>query len=521
MKRKIAVLTVLLLLMLAGCDQDVCAIETTAPVQTTATETTAPQSTGYQFPKGAVLDVYAGHASSLRDTLLNDFIEDATGLDIQWMTNPYDCGGCILPLMKEKIFPSLTFGTSRTSYNVLGRSGIVVNLWEYQEIMPNFFAHFNSPQYADYKAAYMLSEDELYSAPVFLNGDVQCCGWIYREDIFQALELEVPTDWDSFYACLQTLKAAYPDSYPFTMRNMTGNLGGLKELAQQFGVDYSGTEPVLDAAAGSYYDSGTTDAMRELLKKLDLLMDEGLMDARCLTYDTSMWQKKLASGDSFITHDKAYLLGQIESDGKKKDPAFSLNWFNNIPMVPSQLPYQPRTLGVMDYCWIVTAKCADVELALRYLDWMYSEEGAEILSWGVKGKSFGVDADGEKYFLDGYDRTFQARYQDSGWVDFDATLSAYDEKTKGMILGTMAAAAEGGFQSARKLIFSQEEQDVINNYKQQWVDTRCGWLTDFLAGRKDIRSDAQWREYKNAIANQHIEEIIAAYDSAYARDLKK
>lgn len=525
MKRRLlaGLLLLLSLTVFAGCEQKLMETtkhtETTKPIETTrpteTTQPTEPAPTAYQFPKGAQLDVFSGHASAMPDTMLNDFIEDATGLDILWLTAPdfYSSGA----LMADRVMPSLVFTTSRAGLNELGRYGVYVNLWDYQDIMPNFFAHFNSEAYADYKKAYMPSEDELYCAPVFVNGSVQHYGWIYREDIFRELNLAVPSDWDSFYAVLKALKAAYPDSYPFAMRNMTGNITGFTELAQQFGVDYRAEAPALDHAAGKYYDPYTTDAMREMLKKLALLIDEGLMDAACLSYDTAMWQRAIADGHAFVTHDKAFQLGNLEAAGKQVNPGFSMNWFNNIPMTVSDLPYAIRAVPVQNYCWYVTTTCANVELALRYLDWMYSEEGIRILSWGVKGKSYGENADGSKYFLENYDRTYQARYQESGYIDFTAILTAYDEKTKAMILDTMQAAAEGGFYAEPTLDFQREERDILNIYKQSWLEEKNTWLQGFLQGKYDINKDAVWQAFKDALAAQHFDEVIAVYDAAYAR----
>ena len=521
--KKILVLILALILgigVLAGCQQEPVEItqsttETALPTETTqSTETAGPEPTEYRFQIGAVLDVYSGHASALDGTMLNDFIEEATGLDIVWKTYPDEGISCVY----INPTPSLVFTTKPAYSSESGYYWEYVNLWDYQDIMPNFFAYFNSPEYAAYKAVFMLSENELYAAPVYLNGSVQYAGWIYREDIFRELELELPTDWDSFYAVLKALKAAYPDSYPFTMRNMI-DFSAFTDFAQQFGVKYSDSGCVLDDATGKYYDPHTADSMREMLKKLDLLMDEGLMSRDCLKYDTAAWQEAMATGQSFITHDKALQLERVEAAAQSVNPEITMNWFNNIPLAESDLPYTARIEEVKDFCWYVTTKCADVELALRYLDWMYSEEGVRILSWGVEGKSYGVDENGNKYFLEGYDHTYQARYQESGYLDFAATLAGYTEKTQEMILGTVKSAEEGGFKPDPKLVFQGEERSVIEDYQQVWINESVCWLQDFLAGRKDIHSDKDWEAFKAVSPEMCVNLIMEAYDSAYARYL--
>ena len=136
----------------------------------------------------------------------------------------------------------------------MGRYGAFVNLYDYKDILPDFFARYEA--YGDQiKKDYETAEGELYSAPVFINGDVQIGGWMYREDIFAELNLAVPTNWDEFVAVLDALKTAYPDSYPLTFRKLDGSMYILGDMAQQFGVDYEAVSVQLDRETGTYYNS--------------------------------------------------------------------------------------------------------------------------------------------------------------------------------------------------------------------------------------------------------------------------
>ena len=511
---------VLCLGVLAGCDTKP-ADETTKPA---AQSTTAPaandttaaptEPTEFEFPEGTVMDIWSVHSDKMLEHPLNGWVENATGVKLDWKTQPE---GGLDVLMTEKVTPSIYFTYFGSGTNTAGEDGMLINLWEKQDIMPNFFAHFNAEENAHIKAAYMASADKLYAAPVFLNGDVQRFGWLVREDIMKELNLEAPTDWDSFVAVLQAMKAKYPESYPFVMRNMTGNLTGLRELAQQFGVDYTASGPSLDRATGTHYDSYTTDAMREMLKKLNWLIDEGLMDKACLTYATAEWTAAFSNGTSFITHDKAFQLGTIEAAGQQTNPNFSLTWWNNFPMVESDLPYATRDSGVQTYAWTITVNCPDVDLACRYLDWMYSEEGSLLYSWGVEGESYEVDANGNKKYIEGFDKTYMARYQSAGYIDFNATMAAYSPKTQEMILDTMAAAKEGGFLAAPSLVFNEDEKLVRETYLQGWTDTKNAYLQKFILGDLDVNDDAVWAQFIKECEGYKVDQIIAASDAAYAR----
>ena len=273
----------------------------------------------------------------------------------------------------------------------------------------------------------------------------------------------------------------------------------------------------MDRETGKYYNGWVTDEARNVLKFWRDMIDKGYMDIATLSNDTAGWVADMASSKSFITHDKAFQLDNIEKAGKEVNPEFSLSWWNNIPLAESDLPYQCKASKDYSYSWHITSKCPDVELAVRYLDWMYSDEGSLILSWGVENESYGVDENGDKYFLEGYDSTFNARYQESGYIDFAATISAASDKQKEMYYDTMAAAQEGDFWGAPSLVFTADEQTTLTTYKTDWQTVKDTYWQKFLLGDLDVNDDATWQKFKDDMAAYNEAEIIAIYDAAQAR----
>ena len=520
MKKALALVLALVLCLgiFAGCNTDK-PVDTTpstnAPDTTTepVTEaTTEPVETEYTFPEGSELWIISGH--DINDLPLDKFIEDATGVDVQW--TPRGSEDELTAMLTQKVTPSLIYDYSSDWGHEMGRYGAFVNLWEYRDIMPNFFKHFDA-EGEQIKKAYMTSENELYTAPIWLNAELERQGWMYREDIFAALNLTPPTTWDEFLNICKVLKEAYPDSYPFTMRNMNGSLSAFNELAQQFGVDYRHGDPSLDTATGKYYNAWTTDEARNMVKLFRELIELGYMDVATLSYSTADWMASMGSGKSFITYEKSWQLRNIEQTGKETNEAFSLSWWNNLPLVESDLPYQCRTYNDYNYGWHIASKCEDVELAVRYLDWMYSDEGSLILSWGVENESYGVDENGNKYFLEGYDATYMARYQESGYIDALASMASYTPKTIEMFLDTMKEAKEGDFWAAPKLVFTADEQSTLTTYKTDWVGVKDQYWQKFLLGDLDIDDDATWQKFKDDMAAYNETEILAIFDAAQAR----
>ena len=520
MKKILALVLALVLCLgiLAGCNTDKpedTTPSTTAPAGDTTTEpateaTTEPPETEYTFPAGAELEIICAH--DINDLPLDKFVEEATGLSIQWTPTYYD----VTARMTQKVTPSLIYSGGPAWGHEMGRYGALVNLLDYKDIMPNLFARMDAYGNACYDD-YLTSEDELYSAPIFTNGDVQHYGWIYREDIFAELNLTPPTNLDELYAVLAALKEAYPDSYPLTMRNMGGGMDAFLEFAQQFGVDYTGWAPARDLETNKFYNSWITDEARNMLKFWRDMIDKGYMDIATLANDTAGWVADMTTGKSFITHDKAFQLTNLETNGQEANPDFSLRWWNNLPLAESDLPYQCRDTKDYSLAWHITKNCPDVELACRYLDWMYSDEGCLVLSWGKEGESFGIDEDGDKYFLEGYDATYQARFQESGYIDMTATAATYSKKTQEMIFDTMAAAKEGAFFAVPTLVWTEEEQDILTTYQVDWYNCMWGHYQNFLLGKTDLDNDADWNAMITDLASYHDAEIVACYEAAYAR----
>lgn len=511
---------VLCLGVLSACD--VNPAETTAPQagnETTApagNETTAPtEPTVYEFPEGATMDLWNPYADKLPNNPVTGYIEDATGLKIEWKVKPE---GGLNVLMTEKVTPSVYMSTGDVLFNEFGPDGVLVNLMEKKDIMPNFFKAFYAEGNENFVEKFQYSDTELYAAPIFQNGDHQMYGWIYRSDIMEELKLEVPTDWDSFVAVLKAMKTAYPSSYPFVLRQLTGTMASLVPFCQQFGFMWHKTQPTIDPATDTFRDPYITDAARDFLKKMNFLIDEGLMDKACLTYSTAEWTAAFTTGASFITHDKAFQLESLLGPGQAANPKFDLAWFNNIPMSDSDHPYSIVNKDASAYCYVITTKCPDIDLACRYIDWLYSEEGAQVTCWGVEGESYTVDADGNKHYIETADISMLSKYQLSGNMDFTATLSAYSEKTQNMILDTMAASAASTLKGNPTLDWNDDEKLVIDTYQASWYGCRGEHFQKFILGTLDIEDDAAWAAYVSKMKDgYHSDEIVAAYNAAYTR----
>lgn len=49
---------------------------------------------------------------------------------------------------------------------------------------------------------------------------------------------------------------------------------------------------------------------------------------------------------------------------------------------------------------VITTSCKNPELAMQYLNYFYTQEGSDLANWGIEGKSYEVDEQGNKKFTD-------------------------------------------------------------------------------------------------------------------------
>jgi putative aldouronate transport system substrate-binding protein len=95
-------------------------------------------------------------------------------------------------------------------------------------------------------------------------------------------------------------------------------------------------------------------------------------------------------------------LSQAKSVGKKSFPA-------NYPRITKgqQIPFQtvsaetlPLVLPSQSMATVITTSSKNPELAMQYLNYFYTQEGADLANWGIEGKAYTVDANGKKQFTD-------------------------------------------------------------------------------------------------------------------------
>lgn len=430
-------------------------------------------------------------------------------------------------LIAEQKIPALTYANAKIHGPIYGPMGAYIDWNEYIDDMPNVKRVLE--QYPNLVAESTELDGSMYQLPVALSGSAAIYGWLYRQDIFEKHDLEFPTNQEEFYNVLVELKELYPSSYPFVLRSMSGNMGGLNSFANVWNADVSmwGTTNTcmdFDPETETYYCGHTSEARKECIAFLSKLYKEGLLHPSCLTIDTSGWIESLASNTSFITFDKVDRIPQLTNGAIDANPEYVLSGASCFPMGT----YGDGTTSEINGggWWLVSALIDDehLEQILTYIDWLYSPEGIEVTSWGIEGESFELDAEGNKQFLEvfadiGSDHTGEG-YTGSGlgvngyngYCDFNGFLASVDDNVVDALHNIGLTATDG---NDPILSYNDEEQDIWDTYYQAFFDKALSYAQAFIMGEKDIEAD--WDEYIAALEALHMEELLEIHQAAYDR----
>lgn len=258
-----------------------------------------------------------------------------------------------------------------------GSRGAFLDLSEYLDRMPHVKAFLASRP--DVAARMTFPGGEIYQLLSDGAGAGNQIVWFYRDDIFDKHGLQPPATWDELYETAKALKRLYPDSYPFVFRH---GLGTLATFGPAFGIYPSFYR---DPETGDIEYGPTDPNFKKLIEYLKKFYDEGLMPPDWLSMDYKAWTQFMTTNQSFIT---VQYIGQIEIMNAQLEAGEHFS-FMAPPSGLAGYAYLPRN----DYeplGFAISAKTDRLDTALRYLDFLYSDEGMDLMSWGKEGETYEV-----------------------------------------------------------------------------------------------------------------------------------
>lgn len=347
-------------------------------------------------------------------------LQNNVGIDIEFkVATSYEA---YLPMMAARNYPDVI--TAKNLENYTGRmgamhaDGVSVALDTYMDegLMPNFKKIIEDyPEIArdlkldDGSFTYVstlydtTNEDDRTAASVY--------GLAIRQDWLDAVGRDVPTNMDEWYEVLSAFKTQDPngngqqDEEPVCMAS-----SGWKYFLTAYGIDDDPSVIKNDDGSEYVVYGFMTDQYKEYLQQMNKWYQEELI--------YNMFEKtSLEARQERVTNNfaGAWKAEADHFDGDSESSYLSLVREKAPDAEFAAAPW-PKTADGYQWCFsditsfnrdttVITSEAVDSghDRAAAYLiDYMLSEEGSTLTTWGIEGESYEV-VNGEKQLLDGMD----------------------------------------------------------------------------------------------------------------------
>ena len=302
--------------------------------------------------------------------------------------------------------------------------------------------------------------------------------WWIRQDWLDKLNLKAPTTVDELHDVL------------YAFRNEDPNGNGLKDEIPLF--DRAGWKQpdeylyLWDTSLEFYPRDGKMkyEPLEENFKtgvsNMIKWYQEGLIDPEIFTRGASSRDNLLGGDLGGCTHDWVST-ANFNSTLQETIPGFQMVAI--APPADQNGVVKERVSRYPGVGWGISSQCKDPVTVIKFMDYFFTEEGSDLMNWGIEGDTFTRDADGSKHFTDtvlqseltpiGYLRSIGAQYRIGMCQDGDYEY---------------ATMKEDGI-----------EANKLYNGHDEWFDDS---LPPYLDGKMALKytSDDE-TEYKNIMAS--------------------
>jgi len=395
---------------------------------------------------------------------------------------------------------------------------IVIDLLPYEDLMPNFMAKLKLDPKVYVSA--LTVDGSLASASGFTSME-RNVGPQLRGDWLEALELDVPVTYDDYHDVLTAFKNNY-DAGLWLDSN-----GTLRFMCFSAGYDTILNEQRDDSLIyvdGTAEYTPATEDYRDYLRLMNSWWNEGLI------YQDFLSQTAISTPDSSLVANGK--IGVWATDCSTMVTYDSLSDEIDVACTPFPVQYEGQTFklySTQDGAGAgtnITTSCSNIELACRWLDYLYTYEGYLLTTFGVEGEGLQFDADGNPGFTDLVLHNpdgkiivacsiLYAKYGGAGIIDVDRFNAGYSEKQLAALETWNSNLGDGEYTAPGAIQYSTEEAEA---YAALFADistyaTQCS--LSFLTGDMSLEDD--WDTYLANLEQLGLSDWLEVCQSAYDR----
>ncbi len=404
--------------------------------------------------------------------------------------------------------------------------GYYIDINPYAEFYPNYYHTLHSNE--DYLRNATTDEGHTRGFGYLYDANARVIyGLGFRKDIFDNLGIETPelvSDWD---AAFSTLKDA---GYSNFMQLVS------------YGVDQNWT-PAYDTFNAFMNQAGTvvygpaTEGYKEYLKQMQEWYAKGYI-YQDITYDggdsTDLYYPYIA-GETLVGAQNDSTWGStFYNQSSVSDPNFYLAAAHYPRQTEDQVTHNWSKTSFFMHSTYITTECQNIEVACRWLDYWYTEQGLMYCQYGVEGISYYRDEDGHPWLTDNivnnpdgigviwmlFMNTFM------GGIGIESTAPRFDlmptviEETDYLTDGNYGEGDDDW--NMPSSVFKTSEEGARYSMIYADIETYVSeYTTACILGQKDV--DATWDNYISTMERMGLSEATAinqaSLDRYFAREL--
>ncbi len=356
---------------------------------------------------------------------------------------------------------------------------------------------------------------------------IQAEGSLVRTDWLQQVDQEVPTTIEELHEVLLAFQSEIGCAHPFYFNSGCNRLLSSYNLHSY--TDLSSGELAIFQEDGTVYSNFTHDRFREWLRTMNTWYEEGLFDQDFISIaSTNMG----GEDETLLSEDNLGVwFGNINSisnyyamcpnENFEVAPVYiTADGENNHTISTSRLFGMSTGVNGVG----ISSDCENVELAMGWLDFWYTEEGYRLKNYGVEGESYEL-VDGKVEYTDAIMNNdmdlvpavalllYSTGASDWGMGAQDRTMYFYDDiQLETQTVWTDACDGTWAYPNAT---LTTDESGTVASKGGDVCTYIAQCVPSFIMGEMSVESD--WDTYVETCNSMGLTECVEAYQSALDR----
>ena len=412
--------------------------------------------------------------------------------------------------------------------------GVLIDMKDYLQYMPNYTSMLESSEKATEQAKY--DDGEFHAVRIIngtddeITGAGSAFGMTYRKDLLEKMGENLPVTVDEWHTLLTKCRDNGM-SAPMTLETDGGTA---LSLAWGVNTDWSSNYWQYDYANNKVEFGPLKDGFYDWLTTMAQWYKEGLVDKNftngCIPIITGDYSNIENNQTMLFDCSFAYQNGTFLNDnGFIKNKDCYMQAVDGAVLKEGDEVIRSGDSSLVSNEIFVTTSCKNPELAAKWLDYLYSQEGIFFMNYGIEGESYTLDENNEPVYTDNILHSTKglSATQELSYYAMKPYMGYNDcESGDRLSIATSPNGASAQVESVniwkspKKTIsmpigiaLSTEEDNTINSELTDIITYCQEYMVKTIIGESTVPYD----EFKKNLDSYGIQDCIAAYQSACDR----